>query len=127
MRIAADHKDRANTRVLAEPSRERIDFCQSAESVWQHVFRSYLWSFKENEVVALRRRHFLRQFQEIQWNWQGHLRETTDFETAHAEQDLRRESLMEKVQRVFFAIDPSGKDENEVGAARGIGGREPGV
>ena len=112
MRSAACDEDRVDFRVFAEPSGERFDLRQSAETLGQNMLCVHFLSLKEDEIVALRRRHVLRQFQEIQRNRQGHQGETTDFKATDAEQDSGRESVAEEFQSVFLAILLPGEHED---------------
>lgn len=127
VRIAADDKYRADIRIHDEPSAKRFNLRDSAESSGGHVFHSHFLALKERKIVALGRRHTLRQLQEIQRNWQRHLRETADFEAPYAEHDSWCASFKKEFQGVFLAMHPTRKNENNVGAAWCICWREPGV
>jgi len=127
MRIAADEEYRSNLRICIEPPRKRVNLRQSAKSSWRNMLRSHFVAVKENKIVPLGRGYLLRKFQEIQWNREVHLRKAPDFETAHTQQNSRRESLPKKLQSVFLSMHSSGEHKNKVGAPRGIRRRKPGA
>src|ERR1700721_1947284 len=122
MRSTTYDEDYTDIRAPAKPASKRFDLRQCAESPWQHVLRLDFLALKENKIVALRRKYFLGQFQEVQRNRQSHLREASNFETPHAEQDSRSQSLTEQFQSVVLALHSSRQDENKIRNSRSIGG-----
>ena len=120
-----EDKNRPDGWVLLEPARQGGNFCKRSEAPWKNVSDLDARPFKKNKIVPLRRRNVLRDLQEVEWNWQGHLGEAPDFDPAHAEENSWRELLAKEFKGVALTLHSSRKHKDEIGRSRLINKREP--
>ena len=120
-----EDKNRTDGWVLLEPAGQGGNFCKRSEAAWENMLNFYALVFEEYKIVALRRRNVLRELQEVEWNWQGHLGEAPDFKPAHAEENSWRELLAKEFECVALALHSSRKHKDEIGGPRLISRREP--
>jgi len=82
-----EDKNRTDGWVLLEPVGQDGNFCKRPEPARENTLNFCALAFEEDKIVPLRRRNVLRDLQEVEWNWQGHLGEAPDFKPAHAEEN----------------------------------------
>ena len=87
-----------------EPIRKRIDFAERAQSSYGDALHGELLVLEENEKVTLRRRDALRHLEKVDGLWQAQFRKAANLEPADTEQNARRNSLLEKLNRKQFAV-----------------------
>jgi hypothetical protein len=111
--------------MLAEPIRERIDFAERAQTPHGNSLHCELLLLKQNKEMTVRRRDGLRHLEEIDGLRQAQFPKPANLKPANAEQDARRNTLLQKPDRKDFARFKTSQNKDGIGVRRRIGAGQP--